>query len=315
MTHRLPILVMACAAAVWTAALPAQEPAPRTVYVSVLDRQGAPVPGLSATDFSVTEDGRARQISSAEPATAPLTLGVVIDGNGGGLAFETGLGKFVQSFPHDTRVGVFTTARSRSAPVVFTTDRRALVSGIAGLSPLVPTGRATPGSSLSSVAATVAAHLVTEAPQRAVMLLVVNEPPRGGRKDPTRCAQLSIATQDSCTAQETTAAMSEWSSWGELGGDVDKGRITLHVIHEGHEKGDHAGSMDSIADGSGGLMVLPAVRDAIDATFAKITAQILGQYAVTYTSAAAPKNGFRLQVRTSRAGLRLRAPTRTYLNP
>src|SRR5688572_10912214 len=53
--------------------------ATRDVYVSVLDRQGAPVPGLGTTDFVVKEDGMVREILEVKTADAPLQIALLID--------------------------------------------------------------------------------------------------------------------------------------------------------------------------------------------------------------------------------------------
>jgi VWFA-related protein len=49
------------------------------VYASVVDSDGKTVQGLTAADFTVREDAVVREVLKAGPATAPLTISVLID--------------------------------------------------------------------------------------------------------------------------------------------------------------------------------------------------------------------------------------------
>jgi len=51
----------------------------RSLYVSVLNDAGAPVPDLGPSDFVVREDGLAREVLRVVPATDPMQIAVLVD--------------------------------------------------------------------------------------------------------------------------------------------------------------------------------------------------------------------------------------------
>jgi VWFA-related protein len=51
----------------------------KSMYVSVVDQAGAPVPDLGPTDFIVREDGVAREVLSVVPADEPMQVAVLVD--------------------------------------------------------------------------------------------------------------------------------------------------------------------------------------------------------------------------------------------
>jgi VWFA-related protein len=72
------VLVVAAGAFAWPGSLVAQA-IQRSMYVSVLDDKGAPVPDLGPSDFVVREDNAAREVLNVVPATEPMQIAVLVD--------------------------------------------------------------------------------------------------------------------------------------------------------------------------------------------------------------------------------------------
>ena len=73
-----PALAAACLLGVLAAPLRGQDNE-RSLFVSVLDEQGAPVSNLAAAEFVVEEDGVEREVLRVEPARQPMQVAVLVD--------------------------------------------------------------------------------------------------------------------------------------------------------------------------------------------------------------------------------------------
>ena len=51
----------------------------RSMYVSVVDQTGAPVPDLGPSDFIVREDNASREVLRVGPATDPMQVAILVD--------------------------------------------------------------------------------------------------------------------------------------------------------------------------------------------------------------------------------------------
>jgi VWFA-related protein len=66
----------------------------RTVYVSVVDKNGASVTDIQAGDLEVKEGGKTMEIVSVKPASAPLRI-ALLDSDAGYGAYQAGILKFI----------------------------------------------------------------------------------------------------------------------------------------------------------------------------------------------------------------------------
>ena len=54
-------------------------PNQQRVYVSVVDKKGAPAPTLAVTDLTIKEDGVSREVLKVEPATGAMQIAILAD--------------------------------------------------------------------------------------------------------------------------------------------------------------------------------------------------------------------------------------------
>jgi hypothetical protein len=79
-TPPLLAAVLLLAAGVWLApALLVAQALQRAVFVSALDRDGAPVPNLGPSDVVVREDNVAREVLRVVPADEPIQMAILVD--------------------------------------------------------------------------------------------------------------------------------------------------------------------------------------------------------------------------------------------
>lgn len=106
----------------------------RDVVVSVVDAKGAPVSGLGAADFLVREDGVAREVLTAGPATAPMQIALVVDDSQAATQavqqLREGLTAFVDKMKGRAEMSLITIGERPTSLVAYTTDTGALTRAI-----------------------------------------------------------------------------------------------------------------------------------------------------------------------------------------
>lgn len=104
------------------------------IYVSVVDAKGNAVQGLTVKDFAVREDGNAREVLRAEPATEPLDVMLLVDDSQAATAaipfLRDGLRKFIERMQGKAKIGIVTVGERPTSLVEYTTDTAALTKGV-----------------------------------------------------------------------------------------------------------------------------------------------------------------------------------------
>jgi hypothetical protein len=81
---------------------------PRQVWARVADAAGAPIPGLSAEQFTVIEDGVRCRTLKAEPMDWPIRLTVLVDNGGKSSGYLLNLRNGVRGLLKEVPAGVET---------------------------------------------------------------------------------------------------------------------------------------------------------------------------------------------------------------
>lgn len=130
---RSAVLVVVALGAVGPLVAAAQESS-RDVYVTVLDRDGTPLVGLTPQHFAVREEGRDRDVLAVTPLEVPMHVALLLDTSanvGSGLpVLQAAAASFVDAVGQGSRIALYTFG-DRALPVVpFTGDPSAVKDAI-----------------------------------------------------------------------------------------------------------------------------------------------------------------------------------------
>jgi hypothetical protein len=114
------------------------QPRQRALYVSVLDKAGAPVADVSPADLVVREDNVAREILRVVPATEPVYLALLVDNSEASDPFianyRRALPEFInailQASPGQHQISVIGLAARPTIITQYTSDATELVRGV-----------------------------------------------------------------------------------------------------------------------------------------------------------------------------------------
>ena len=240
----------------------ASAPVQKSILVTVLDKTGVPIRDLTAADFTVTEDGRRREVTGAELATDPLAVTVMID----------------TTKPPDGDVDRVRDVRTSLATFVKTVHARSRDAEIAlrtvGGAGMVVSDFTTDTAELEKAGT----RVVPDLSQGAVMLEALAETARGltSKTSPRRAiVVIDFASREDSAIQPEMAALEVFKS----GASVWSVSVQGSMRRSG--RGRDA-TLDDLSKKSGGVRSIVIVPSALESLLKNVAESLTAQYLVTY---------------------------------
>jgi VWFA-related protein len=287
MNYRIPALALAVACGVASAA-PAQT-RPVDAYVSVVDSKGDPASGLTGADFRVREDGVAREVLKAGPATEPLTVALMIDDSQASSRalqmIREAANAFVTALSGRAEISIVTFGERPTIAVDYTTDQKKLHDAVNRIFP-----RSGAGAYLTEAIVEVSHGLQKREAKRPVIavLMIDNAPEFSNRH------------------------------YDQVLDELRKGRAALHVVALGEPAtavNDEMRNRDQVialgTERTGGRRDNVLALTAAAPKMRQLAAELLNQYVVTYSRPETLIPPEKIDITVSKPGLTARARTRS----
>lgn len=108
-----------------------------SIHASVVDGKGEPVTGLTADDFRVREDGRAREVLKAGPATEPMQIALLVDDSEaatGAIPYiRDGVTQFIEALAGKAEIAIITVGERPTSVTPYTSSVERLKQGVGRL--------------------------------------------------------------------------------------------------------------------------------------------------------------------------------------
>jgi VWFA-related protein len=271
-----------------------REAVTRTVFVSVLDKSGAPVTDLSADDFVIKEGGRDREIVGAGMTTMPLRVAIVVDDNGTGI-FRYALAKFVERLQGRAEFALSTVQGQHLKLLDYTTNLERVSVAINQLNARPATNDG--GQLLEGIFETAKDFQKRRTPRPIIVVLTV-----GGEEHSTLPAQHVLDELEKSGAALNVVAINSSALRAMV--TVSKPSALLEsnlnlseVLGDGPKQS--GGKRDEIVASPGIVTGLQELAEALR-----------NQYAVSFSRPDRPRDSEKLSVSVKRSGLTVRAPTK-----
>lgn len=288
MKRALTALAVAAACALPSSPTAQSRPA-QQIYAGVVDGKGDPVTGLDADAFRVREDGVAREVLKAGPATDPLSVAFLVDDsqatNVATQFIREAVESFIKSLDGKAEMALVTFGERPTILVDYTTDQKKLLDGGKRIFP-----RAGAGAYLMDAIVDVSRGFKKrEAARKVAVVLMVDN-----------AVEFSNRHYDNVLSElEASGAALHVVTLGQPGNSLaDETRNRDQVIAMGTER--TGGRRDNV-------IALTAAAGKMQ----QLSKELQNQYLVTYVRPETLIPPKKIEVTVTRPGLTVRARTRT----
>ena len=277
----------------------------RTVFASVLAKDGTPVTDLAAADFDVREGGKPQAITSVTRAPMPLRVHVIVSDGGTG-AFQLGVLRLAQALADHGEFALTSVVVQSQRILEFTASPQLFGEAIQKL------GRRGTGQGRHQLMDAIGGALKDiAAPGKHGVLIVLrvgDEEASTQSAAPVRealrqsGATMYVVSRTGASKAAPTYAGVNSMSAEAVQRQMDDSELADTSLQLNLVLGD--GSRDS-----GGYSQETALTSGVP-TLERLAAEINGQYAITYTLPADAKPSDRVQITTTRKNVTVHAPGR-----
>jgi len=259
--RKLPLLAAIAFVAVLPAFLAARQSLQRDLFVSIVDKAGAPVATAVPSDLVIREDGQIREILAMRKATEPIDVAVLMDTSAAAVSqfvdLRQGVESFIAGMKGHAQISLVEFGERPRVLAGFTTSATALAEGMG-----LVFGRTRAGAyTIEAVLETVGGLQQRNAERKAIIVVWL-----GGTEFSSSSAQEAIEKLTACGASLNVITVTAGTP---ADNDTLEGRQREMLFDRGTDL--TGGSRQNIVTSMG---IKPALN--------RVTRDLLGQYRVTY---------------------------------